>query len=93
MLVERQLAKDLLNKIHLKWGSPMRANEFLKEAMDIADEENAEETENVSESASAGATGAGAIASVASPLGSGETLRRSVYGEQPKKSRKKKAKS
>lgn len=71
----------------------MRANEFLKEAIDIADEEKDEGTEEVSESATAGATGAGAVASVAMPLGTGDVVRRSVYGEQPKKSRKKKAKS
>lgn len=48
--------------------------------------------EILSENATAGATSAGAIASVAMPLGSGEIIRRSVYGETPTKPKKKKVK-
>jgi len=48
--------------------------------------------EIIQENASAGATASGAIASVAMPLGSGEVIRRSVYGENPPKPKKKKGK-
>lgn len=48
--------------------------------------------ELLQENASAGATSAGAIASVAMPLGSGDVIRRSVYGDDTPKPKKKKVK-
>lgn len=46
-------------------------------------------SELLNEDATAGATSAGSIASVALPLGSGEIIRRSVYGEKKKKTKTK----
>lgn len=47
-------------------------------------------SEIIQENATAGATSAGAIATVAMPLGTGDVVRRSVYGENPPKTKKKK---
>jgi hypothetical protein len=41
--------------------------------------------EIITEDATAGATASGNIASLAMPIGSGEIVRRSVYGDQKKK--------
>ena len=48
--------------------------------------------EIIQENATAGGTSAGSIATVAMPLGDGEVIRRSVYGENPPKTKKKKGK-
>lgn len=44
--------------------------------------------EILNEDATAGATSAGNVASVAMPLGSGEVIRRSVYGEAKRRKKR-----
>lgn len=52
------------------------------------DDRSGDDNFKISESASCGASSAGGIASVATSLGSGEIIRRSVYGSQKKKRKK-----
>lgn len=50
-------------------------------------------SEILNEDATAGGTSSGAIASVAIPLGKGEIVRRSVYGDDDPKKKSKKTQS
>lgn len=64
----------------------------IKKPAALGDQRKMKINEILNEDATAGATSAGSIASVAMPLGSGEIIRRSVYGETTTKPKKKKVK-
>lgn len=65
---------------------------LIKKPAALGDQRKMKINEILNEDATAGATSAGSIASVAMPLGSGEIIRRSVYGETTTKPKKKKVK-
>lgn len=71
-----------------KGYGPQKHVVWLEDHDFATDDRSGEEDFKVSESATAGATGAGAIASVSGVIGGGDILRRSIYGNTTKKKKK-----